>query len=33
MFVRVEEHRRHLPTSYPGLLQEANQQERRSLRG
>jgi hypothetical protein len=30
---RVEECRRHLPTSYPSLLQEATQQERRSLRG
>jgi hypothetical protein len=31
--IRVEERRRHLSTSYPGLLQEAAQQERRSLRG
>jgi hypothetical protein len=31
--LRVEERRRHLPMSYPGLLQEATQQECRSLRG
>jgi hypothetical protein len=31
--VRVEERRRHLPASYPDLLQEAFQQERRSLCG
>jgi hypothetical protein len=31
--LRVEERRRHIPMSYPDLLQEATQQERRSLRG
>jgi hypothetical protein len=31
--LRVEERRRHLSTSYLGLLQEATQQEHRSLRG
>jgi hypothetical protein len=31
--VRVEEHRRYLPASHPGLFQETAQQERRSLRG
>jgi hypothetical protein len=31
--LRVEERRRYIPTSYPGLLQEATQQERRSLHG
>jgi hypothetical protein len=31
--LRVEERRRYLLTSYPGLLQEATQQERRGLRG
>jgi hypothetical protein len=31
--LRVQERRRYIPTSYPGLLQEATQQERRSLRG
>jgi hypothetical protein len=30
---RVEEHRCHLPASYPGLLQNATQQKRRSLCG
>jgi hypothetical protein len=31
--LRVEERRRYIPTSHSGLLQEATQQERRSLRG
>jgi hypothetical protein len=31
--LRVEERRCYIPTSYPGLLQEATKQERRSLRG
>jgi hypothetical protein len=31
--LRVEEHWRHIPTSYPGLVQEATQQERRILHG
>jgi hypothetical protein len=31
--LRVKERRRHMSTSYPGLLQEPTQQERRSLRG
>jgi hypothetical protein len=31
--LRVEEHRRYLPAGYPGLFQEATQQERRSLCG
>jgi hypothetical protein len=31
--IRVEERRRYVPTSYPGLFQETAQQERRSLCG
>jgi hypothetical protein len=31
--LRVEECRHYIPMSYPGLLQEATQQERRSLCG
>jgi hypothetical protein len=31
--VQVEKRQSHLPVSYPGLLQEAAQQERRSLCG